>query len=514
MGLKPLLVKILIADMKVLIVTGKLAAERALAIAKRFSAKVHITSEEVASLLTPRKIAKSLGRVRDAEMVLVPGLIKGDVAEVARVTGVPVYKGTRDIADLEILLKNLDNIELSTTTPADALLEDMVIAQALRELKRVDSAKVKEKLLKRRGNMLIGSLTVGRDFPMRVLAEIVGIEHLSDEEILRRANYFKRSGADIIDLGIMEFSPQRVAEVIELLKPLGVPLSIDTMEPENIASAIDAGADLILSFDHELLKEFSGIETPSVIIPRRGGEVPKRAEQRVRLLEENIALAEEQGFKKIIADPLLSPLNFGFTESVEAYRRFGERHPERVMLFGLGNVSELLDADSTGVNAVLAGIASEVGASILFTPEASAKTKGSVRELSVAAKMMFLAKQRGAMPKDLGLSLLVCKEKRIRREPLPEEVKRAKAVKAEQSTSHAWDSKGYFKIYVDDAMIYCAHFRDGKLNHVVTGESAKDIGDTLLRLGLIGELSHALYLGRELQRAEDALRLGKSYVQR
>ena len=498
--------------MKVLIVTGKLAASRALAIARRFSAKVHITGEEVASLLTPRKIAKSLGRVRNADMVLVPGLVKGDVGEIARITGVPVYKGTRDIADLEVLLRNLDKIELSTTEPADAPLEDMVIAQALHELKRIDSAKLREKLLKRRGNMLIGSVAVGRDFPMRVLAEIVGIEHLSDEEILKRAEYFKRSGADIIDLGIMESSPKRVAEVVELLKPLGVPLSVDTMDAGNIASAIEAGADLTLSFDHELLKEFSGIETPCVIIPRRGGEVPAKPEQRVKLLEENIGLAEEQGFKRIVADPLLSPLNFGFVESVEAYRRFGQRQPERVMLFGAGNVSELLDADSTGVNALLAGIASEVGASILFTPEASAKARGSVRELSVASKMMFLAKQRGAMPKDLGLSLLVCKEKRIRREPVPEEVKRA-TVKARQSTTRRMDAKGYFKIYVDDA-IYCAHFKDGRLNCVVAGEKAKDIGDTLLHLGLIGELSHALYLGRELQRAEEALHFGKSYVQR
>ncbi|NOZ58582.1 MAG: dihydropteroate synthase-like protein [Euryarchaeota archaeon] len=499
--------------MRVLIVTGKLSAKRAREVARRFSAKVHVAEEEVASLLTPEKIARSLGRVRDADLVLVPGLVKGDVSSVARTAGVPVYKGTRDISDLEVLLKNLDRVELSTTAPADSLLEEAIRQRVLRELKRVDSARVKERLLKRRWNMLIGSLAVGRDFPMRIMAEVVGIEHLSDEEILKQATYFKRSGADIIDLGIMQPSPGRVEEVIELLKPLGVPLSVDTMEARNLEAAIDAGADLLLSFDHELLKEFSGVEVPSVIIPRRGREVPPKPEQRVKLLEENIALAEEQGFKKVIADPLLSPLNFGFAESVEAYRRFGERHPERVMLFGLGNVSELLDADSTGVNALLAGIASEVGASILFTPEASGKTRGSVRELNIAAKMMFLAKRRRSLPKDLGLSLLVCKEKRVRREPLPEDVRRAKKIKAEQSTSHSWDKKGYFKIYVDDA-IYCAHYKDGKLNLVVTGESAREIGDTLLRLDLVGELSHALYLGRELQRAEEALRFRRSYVQR
>ncbi len=68
----------------------------------------------------------------------------------------------------------------------------------------------------------------------------------------------------------------------------------------------------------------------------------------------------------------------------------------------MGNVTELLDSDSVGVNALLGGIAMELGASVLFTPEESGKTIGSVNQLSITSDMMFLAKNRGSYPEGSG----------------------------------------------------------------------------------------------------------------
>ena len=82
---------------------------------------------------------------------------------------------------------------------------------------------------------------------------------------------------------------------------------------------------------------------------------------------------------------------------------------------GVGNVTELLDTDSVGANALLSGIGMELGASVLFTVEESGKTIGSVHELNVSSKMMFLAKSRGSIPKDLGIDLLILKDKRKER---------------------------------------------------------------------------------------------------
>ena len=49
---------------------------------------------------------------------------------------------------------------------------------------------------------------------------------------------------------------------------------------------------------------------------------------------------------------------------------------------------------------------------MLLATEKSDKAKGTVAEEATAAKMMFLAKKRGSVPKDLGIDLLILKDKR------------------------------------------------------------------------------------------------------
>jgi dihydropteroate synthase-like protein len=145
-----------------------------------------------------------------------------------------------------------------------------------------------------------------------------------------------------------------------------------------------------------------------VLIPK-DGDIPDSPEERVKLLNSNIAIAEKRGFENIIADPLLQPVNFGLVRSIEAYRRFSGNYP---VLMGVGNVTELFDADSTGMNALLCGIAGECGVSMLFTTEASTKTEGCVKELKKASRMVYLSKKRTSFPKDLGIDLLTVKKKR------------------------------------------------------------------------------------------------------
>ncbi len=102
-----------------------------------------------------------------------------------------------------------------------------------------------------------------------------------------------------------------------------------------------------------------------------------------------------------VADLILDPVNSSsIVESIMACFEFHKIN-KAPMFFGVGNVTELMDADSGGVNVLLAGIGMELGVSILFTPEESGKTRGSVYELSTASKMMFLAKHRGSIPKKI-----------------------------------------------------------------------------------------------------------------
>ena len=71
------------------------------------------------------------------------------------------------------------------------------------------------------------------------------------------------------------------------------------------------------------------------------------------------------------------------------------------------------------------------------------------------------------------------------------------------------DKLGYFVITLkpETKEIFVEHYSySHKLQHVIRGKNAKEICDTLLREGLVSELSHAFYLGRELTRAEHALK--------
>ena len=146
--------------------------------------------------------------------------------------------------------------------------------------------------------------------------------------------------------------------------------------------------------------------TAAVIIPDEG----KSLESLVR----NIEAARRLGIEKIIADPVLDPMGHNITESIVRYYEFHRMYPQIPVFFGVGNVTELMDVDTIGVNATLSGIGAEAGASILFTPEFSDKAQGSIRELKRASEMMQLSRIRESSPKDLGLDMLCIKEKRRR----------------------------------------------------------------------------------------------------
>jgi tetrahydromethanopterin S-methyltransferase subunit A len=76
------------------------------------------------------------------------------------------------------------------------------------------------------------------------------------------------------------------------------------------------------------------------------------------------------------------------------------------------------------------------------------------------------------------------------------------------------DKAGRFRIRLDELSIAVDHF-DGKdrLLRIVEGKTARDICLALIRNGWVSKLDHAAYLGRELARAEIALRTGQPFRQ-
>ncbi len=437
--------------------------------------------------------------------------------------GTPTFKGPRYSADLPTVLDALDRVKLSTVTPACDLLREELQRKAMQKLEIVE--KNRDILLKKPGNMVVGKLAVGKDFPMRVLAEIVDAALMRDDEIQRLARHFVRMGADLIDVGMVagESRPSDAKRGVEAVKKaVDVPVSIDTLDPDEIQEAVAAGADLILSVDAGNVEQVAAFasDVAAVVIPtnQREGYFPGKAEDRICFLEEIMEKAARLGMKHVMADLILEPSNV--LESMVAFRDFAVRNPDVPLFVGVSNVTELFDADSVGVNALLALLASEVNASMLLATEKSSKAKGTVREEAVAAKMMFLAKHRGSVPKDLGIDLLVLKDKRKHEEAYDEALEaEAQVTMANEDVEPvALDPKGVFRITVDRNAdnIVALHFTTGdadKPSNIIKGETAEVVYAKIVEMGLVTRLDHAAYLGSELAKAEVALRTGKEYMQ-
>jgi tetrahydromethanopterin S-methyltransferase subunit A len=78
------------------------------------------------------------------------------------------------------------------------------------------------------------------------------------------------------------------------------------------------------------------------------------------------------------------------------------------------------------------------------------------------------------------------------------------------------DKAGFFVVLPQAATgsIICEHYENsGRLAHVIEGRHAAPIAATVIQEGLVTQLDHAAYLGRELAKAEIALQTGSHYEQ-
>ncbi len=487
--------------MNILIVTGRKASNIVRkAIEGLRDVDMQVLNLDIAAFTTPKLLRDTLLNLKQKfDLVLVSGLCGGDFSKLEKEFNVKIRLGPKHASDLGLILKYVDKIELSSKIPACLLLAELIRKDALQKVQALEKNAEYEFLIK--------NLKIGGGSRMKVLAEIVDATRLEREALLRRAEYYISEGADIIDLGVhLDAEVEDVERVVKILKPLDLPLSVDTLDGELIKAGVEAGADLVLSLNSANLEiageAVANRDAAAVVIP--DGED-------LSSLFRNIERAKAIGIKKVIADPILNPVAQGFMKSLIRYHGFRELDRRTPLLFGVGNVAELIDADSQGVHAVLAGLALELNASILFTPEHSQKTRGSVRELKTASEMMFLARDRQTVPKDLGIDLLSIKEKRAR-PSLMELSGQEIIINAEKSKSWRLDPKGCFKIGIvklnGEEVILALHENIG-----IKGKKAKEILDTILKHDLVSSLEHAAYLGRELMKAELALRFRRSYVQ-
>ena len=503
--------------MRVLLATGR-KAEGMVKDAVSASNVPHITCElltqdlNIAAFSTPKSLRRALdkrSKKLDDDLILVSGFCKADFSDLENEIGTPIRLGPRHAYDIGEALQLAEEMEFSPHVPADLFLAEQRKENAKHQLHELENSAKETFSLK--------GVKIGGGSRMKVCAELVDATLMTEDEIQRMIEHYLKSGADILDIGAhIGAKPDEVEKAVEtaLSSAPDVPISIDTLDADLIRAGIENGIDMVLSVNKDNLPEVGAAiakkDIAAVVIPDSASP-----DETNESLFANLKMAEEQGIKRIIADPVLNTIGYGIAESLYNYYLFRLHDESTPLFFGVGNVTELMDADSVGINATLAGIASELSADILFTPECSDKARGSVRELRIASEMMQLSKARKSAPKDVGFDLLMLKEKRSK--PVMR-IRDEGLTAAKRNEKWQLDPKGCFRIGICDVegdgrsekKIFATHSPTGKQ---IIGRSAQEIIDTILRLNLVSRLEHVSYLGGELTKAELALQLNRSYEQ-
>ncbi len=403
-----------------------------------FSWSVVDIGVKVAALMSEEIISRRLTLPEGASRVILPGRYRGKLEGLEARFGVPFMRGPDEIADLPAHLGRAGE-------PPD---------------------------LSRHA--------------MRIFAEIVDAPALSIEALLERARRLAEAGADVIDVGCLPDTPfPALADAVRALKAEGFSVSVDSADTEELRTGARAGADFLLSLNEATLDLALDHPVTPVLIPAVPGDLDS--------LGRAIDAAQRAGIP-FIADLVLDPIHFGFAASLGRFIEARRRWPDIELIMGTGNLTELTDADTSGITAILAGLCSELEIRNVLAVHVSPHTVRTIEEHDIARRVLYAAKQDGALPRGYHAGLLQIHDRR----PFSTSMEDIEALAAA----------------VRDANFRIATAPDGI--HIFNGHShavATDAFALFDGLGVENDGAHAFYLGAELMKAEIAWRLGKRYTQ-
>jgi hypothetical protein len=145
-----------------------------------------------------------------------------------------------------------------------------------------------------------------------------------------------------------------------------------------------AGAVYLMSLNVDTLWIADEVPATPILVAREPGDTAS--------LHQAIDTLLARG-KPFPADPILDPIPFGFAASIARYVGLRERYPQVAIMLGIGNVTELTEADTTGINALLFGIAAELHVAAVLNTSVSLHARRAVREADVARRIMHAAQQ-------------------------------------------------------------------------------------------------------------------------
>ncbi len=427
----------------ILFLTGKLAEKSLHRVLEsmqptEFTYEVRQLGVSVAALMTTSLIEKRLTNTGNANKVVIPGRCRGDIEQLSKVLGIPVERGPEELKDLPGYFGQQSK---------HAALDK---------------------------------------YDLQIFAEIVDAPNMSVDEIVKRAHQYKEDGANIIDIGCLpntEFP--HLKETVQALKDEKFSVSVDSLETDDLLAGGTAGADYLFSLSEDTLWILDEVTSTPIVI----GNPPTDVRSLYRAIE--TLLTED---KKFIADSILDPIHFGFTESIVRYRNLRRRFPEIDIVMGVGNLTELTHADSAGTNALLLGIISELEIKYVLTTEVSEHCRCAVREADLARKIMYASRIDNIPPKGYDNRLMALHE----RKPFPYSKEEIAELASEIKDAN-------FRIQVSEEGIH-TYNRDGL-------RISTDPYEIYPYLNVEDDGGHAYYLGVEHARAQIAWQLGKRYEQ-
>jgi len=196
-------------------------------------------------------------------------------------------------------------------------------------------------------------------------------------------------------------------------------------------------------------------------------------------------------------DPILEPINFGFSASLGRYLDIRRRYPKTAMMMGIGNLTELTEVDSAGINMLLAGFCQEQRVGSVLTTQVANWCRSCVREFDLARRIVKAASEANRTPKNISSSLLQLRDRKSRElgdEALDDLAKRI--------------TDRNYRLFAEAGEI---HVINGSVH--LHGTDPFALIDEMMKRDERLSLAHAFYLGYEMCKAITALTLGKNYVQ-
>lgn len=403
-----------------------------------FSWEVREIGLQVAALMTADLILRRVPAPIAAQRVIVPGRCRGDLDVLTQHYGVPVERGPEEVKDLpQFFGRKAQPFDLTR-------------------------------------------------YETEIFAEIVDAPRLDLDGIAARAKEYAAQGADVIDIGCLPETPfPHLEDAVRLLKSQGYRVSVDSMRTEELVRGGRAGADYLMSLNADTLWVADEVPSTPILVAREPADEAS--------LDAAIEAMTARG-RPFLADPILDPIPFGLATSIARYVRLRERYPDVAIMMGIGNVTELTEADTSGINAVLLGMAAELRIAAVLTTSVSQHARRAVREADVARRVMHAARTAQVLPKGIDARLATVHEKR----PFP-----YSPAEIDEIAQGVRDPN--FRVQVSTQGIH-VYNRDGQ-------RRAVDPFDLYPQLGLETDGGHAFYMGVQLARAQIAWQLGKRFDQ-